>query len=758
MELFKHRPLALGCTLFLVSLFASFYIENNIKIATLISIGVAVSILILIYAVTKRQKLFHILIYITAPSLLLVLAMIISYMSFGKNVLSPYCDGQEYPFNATVTDVQYSNESVGFYIVKIDSVNDSRISAKAEIIVHGKELGIGDVVNAKGTFYPTESSSIGFDEKTYLLSQEIQTEIECSDCTYIETKPMYIKNMLMRSNEFLESRFQLSKSKETSKMLSALVLGNKSELDSSTQRDFRRIGLSHVLALSGMHISIIVSILGLGLKAVRLPRTARYLIIIASTLFFVGVTGFSSSAVRAGLMLIITYLLQLSGLRFSATTTLLLSVTIICIFNPFSIFSVSLILSFFAMLGCIISSELSKRIGRVKRLKSKLISFIFSSLSSSLFALISTLPIVFIMFRSITLLSIPANLFISPLFSLLIYISPVFLFTSGIPYVGSGIDWIFTKLVDIILFLGKWCSSFDNIVLPIIDEIQIGGIIIVALSILALLIVKRKFAVHTLAVSLCGIIILIVGSVIMSNKQENNVSVSGYSYIGGDVVLIEDMGEVTVIDITKTNNSTRSTVLAVAEYYGYYEIDRYILADYSSSSHISVDGLTHNTVVKSVVLPKPVTDKEELVASEIERICQEQSIPVSYLDSVLETENTKICFGAKSFLGDSDLRSIVFYVERDNTRVTYMGASSFELCDYFAENSAFLSDGIIFGSYGPKYNTEYDYNVPYLDKCVFLGNSYSYASNSLKRKVADKKVSSNGYPVRFQLTVDNKDE
>ena len=125
---------------------------------------------------------------------------------------------------------------------------------------------------------------------------------------------------------------------------------------------------------------------------------------------------------------------------------------------------------------------------------------------------------------------------------------------SPVPYLGAIIDWICTKITTLVLSLGRWSASLDGIVLPILSKIQIVGISVIVLSILALLFVKRKRAIATVCCAVFGIAIFAVGSIVLTVQRSNSVYVSAYSSRGSDVVVIEDSGSATVIDMTKLNN------------------------------------------------------------------------------------------------------------------------------------------------------------------------------------------------------------
>ena len=751
MELFNHRRLGLGCVMFLITLFISYYLNSTIKLATLVLAGVAFAFLLIICAVKRTNWIINALIHITAPILCVCIAIIVSIFTFDSDALSPYYEKEDVPFKGTIAEVIYTDDDVGFYLVNLHRVEENQISAKAELSIHGKPLNEGDVIEAAGSFSKIEKATVGFDHRAYRLSQNIHATIECDSYTYIESEPMLIQSILHKTNSFLDNRLRASKSDTTYSLLTALFLGNKSELSQSVKRDFTRIGLSHALALSGMHITIIVTVLSFALNALQIPRRAKNLLLVFATLFFVALTGFSNSAIRAGIMLSLVHILQLIGRRVSTESALLFSVTIICIVNPFSIFSTSLVLSFFAMQGCLISAKIIHSTRLFRKIRLKPLRYILASLISSLFAMSFTLPVIFIVFGNVAVLSPLTNLLISPIITLLIYLAPLYILVSSVPYLGPCVDWLCTKLTDATVFLCTKCASLDNILVPIISKIQALGVLLLTISVVALLIVKQKHLIHTVCCILLGALLFTIGSLITSHNSSSSVYLTAYSDTGGDFLVVEDEGKVTAIDISKTNNSTAFTALGVFSHIGCYEIDTYVFTNYSSNSLSSVNSIVCQAVVREIILPVPLSDDEKSMAKNIEQAVQEMNISVSYLESEIKTQSTTIKFAKANTLGHSNLRSTALTVQCGDTLVAYLGASSYELCDYFIEDSVFQADGIIFGSYGPKYTVQYDYEAPQLDACVFFGESYSFASEGIKQLVSQCIIEQKGYPLRFKL-------
>ena len=116
----------------------------------------------------------------------------------------------------------------------------------------------------------------------------------------------------------------------------ALLLGNRESVSGSLTRDFRRLGVSHLLVVSGTHFSVLVSFLSAFLKKTMLHRRRRALLTIAFIVFFMLLAGASPSVVRAGIMHLLIQLAVLFSKKAQTVNSFALSGALLVLFNPFS--------------------------------------------------------------------------------------------------------------------------------------------------------------------------------------------------------------------------------------------------------------------------------------------------------------------------------------------------------------------------------------------------------------------------------------
>lgn len=201
----------------------------------------------------------------------------------------------------------------------------------------------------------------------------------------------------------------------------SLLFGDKIYIDPQVKQDFRTVGLTHIMAVSGLHMSVWVYGLYRLLKRVHVGEKKASLISIAFSLCVVCFSSFSVSVIRAMIMTAVYLSSGLFSRRSDALNSLGLSVFLICAVNPFAVCDVSFLLSVFSTLGIILSSETLSHIRenpKKTRLKTALeikpVGYAVESLALSVSAAAFTYPIALGIFGGVSLISPLVNLLVIP--------------------------------------------------------------------------------------------------------------------------------------------------------------------------------------------------------------------------------------------------------------------------------------------------------------------------------------------------------
>lgn len=243
--------------------------------------------------------------------------------------------------------------------------------------------------------YDKSTSIIGKKSSPYITAQRIRQRIEI----------------------FIE---KCGLEKATSSFLIAVLLGDKSFIDSSTRRTFADGGVSHVLALSGMHIGIIVAILMTLFFPLNFTgkRHLRYVVTLTALWGYAFITGLSPTIVRASLMTSFAFIARFLQRKGSAMNALCLATLLILIFSPEALFDIGLQLSFLCVASILL---FVRQLNRVDQATHPYLYDLNAMILTSVVATFATWILTARNFGIFPLMFLPANLIILPL--LPIYLS-----------------------------------------------------------------------------------------------------------------------------------------------------------------------------------------------------------------------------------------------------------------------------------------------------------------------------------------------
>lgn len=203
-------------------------------------------------------------------------------------------------------------------------------------------------------------------------------------------------------------------------LLKGMLLGDKTGVPEEINESFRHVGLSHLFAVSGLHLSIWVGLF----SYIKFKRNSfRVMMRVVSALFilfFMAVTGFTSSVFRAGIMTLVFLAAQGLGRKADGINSLGLAAVILCLINPYSCLELSFLLSFSATLGILICYTPIENFGeklqcRFNGIVGKPLKWIITAGAVSVSASIFTFPVSSIVFGEISAVSPFANLIVPSL-------------------------------------------------------------------------------------------------------------------------------------------------------------------------------------------------------------------------------------------------------------------------------------------------------------------------------------------------------
>lgn len=272
-------------------------------------------------------------------------------------------------------------------------------------------------------------------------------------------------------------------------LIKTVLLNYRDDLSPRASSNFRQIGCSHMLAVSGMHMAAMAALVALTLSRLPLGRKGKSLLQAGVLFLYLCLTGFPMSAARSFLMFFLYLLASCLGRRMSSANALGAAVLILCISDPFSGGDLGFALSYLATLGIITQRKtvyrvLRRCLGRWPRLR-RTLRPVLLSFSVTFSATLFTLPVQLIYFGGLPLITPLANLLLASLLPPLLYLSAVLPFLAYMPAAGflvPPLSWAAGWVARMILWLAEALTALPGAVLN--KELCLWLLVLVGLGLL----------------------------------------------------------------------------------------------------------------------------------------------------------------------------------------------------------------------------------------------------------------------------------
>lgn len=285
------------------------------------------------------------------------------------------------------------------------------------------------------------------------------------------TKLSYIDRTVIQARKFrqrLLARYHdLGADGQSYAVLAAMTLGDKSALSRELKDDYSIAGASHVLALSGLHLSIIYGVLTLLTIAFR-RRWLPQLLIMTAIWSYVVLVGMSPSVVRSAVMLTVIAMVEILNRRAMLLNSLSLAAFVMLLWNPMSLYDVGFEMSFMAVLGIALFEPLLFRRHYTSSIALRIVYWFWGIVSVSIAAQIGTAPLVAYYFGRFSCYFILTNIIVIPCATAILYGTVLVAVLSIIPSVSSWLAGLLIGLVGLLNSSLHWiaslpCASIEGI-------------------------------------------------------------------------------------------------------------------------------------------------------------------------------------------------------------------------------------------------------------------------------------------------------
>lgn len=299
-----------------------------------------------------------------------IAVVIIMYMVIGDNC--PYPEWNVELYNkktitiwGKVCDKEVRNGQLKVYVKNVDysienaATNETRPDKLKGVVLtnldekYESKVKIGCTIEARGSFYAFNSPSNEgeFDARAYYYIRGYEGQIKRSRIITVSSRYNHLSERLRRVRNLCIKEINKYLDEEDSGIISAMLFADKSNLNTDIKEKYQNAGISHILALSGLHIAAIGLFVLKSLRKAGIGSKSAILISGVILILYCIMTGFSTSMFRAVIMFFLGGLATVIGRSYDILSAAALSAVIILFYNPLFLYDSGFLLSFCAIIG-----------------------------------------------------------------------------------------------------------------------------------------------------------------------------------------------------------------------------------------------------------------------------------------------------------------------------------------------------------------------------------------------------------------------
>ena len=473
----------------------------------------------------------------------------------------------------------------------------------------------GDIVTCRAQVEKTSLTNAG-DETLFNRSRGIRY------CLYSEGEYVVEHGSVRRTEQirqYLRQKIDALYVGETKGFLQAILIGDRSNLSPLVEEVFSTAGISHTVAVSGMHLSMLLAMVVLVCGGN--PRITAW-IGIPTVIAFALMTGASASVCRAAVMQIILLCAPLAHREHDTPTALGVAAVLLLLINPWAVADVSFQLSFAAVLGlALLASPIQNAILSLRPYPGRFLRFLAQGVSATLGATVMTLPLTVFYFGRVSLAALPVNLLT------LWAVTAVFtlgLLSCVIGGMGTLLAGVVDVLTDYILWISHKAAAIPYAAAyPQNLPLLIWGIAAYILSVVLILVRKKNIRLWLMtALTASFMVCLLCGNASLVGKE---MTFTAADVGQGQCLLLNCGGFSAMIDCGGSYDTDAGTAaISVLHSGGVTMLDAVVVTHYDEDHVNGIPFVLDRISVKRLFLPDYPSDLRQ----ELERIAAEKGTEV----------------------------------------------------------------------------------------------------------------------------------
>ena len=466
-----------------------------------------------------------------------------------------------------------------------------KLKSNLNVVIYTKgsveNFEVGNKLTGSG--YISKAEFVGYN--VYNYSAVYSTTAQLYDVDIEKGNPNIFENIKLSTKHLLNNNM----SSENASIAYAMLFGEKDGISKNIYNIFSIAGISHILAVSGLHIGVLVAILLLIFKKCKVNKPVTFVAIGAILIVYNIICGFSNSVVRASVMAMILLGANLFGKQYDSLSSLSLAGIIICLFNPFAMFSVGFQLSFTCVFAII---TLMPTINRGFQ-SIKFDNGFTKTLSMSMATSIALIPFCAHYFGRISLLTVLTNIVIVPIFSFSYVILFAFVLI-GLILNFMGVLLIVPNLIiHFIKLIANFVAGLKYSYVLVFDISVITFVLVLSMQyIIQFMVGSKVFKGVVLSIFALSIVVSLVFDFMPKTYSQNQI-ISFNQYYGNMVVMTNNE-DVTIVGYNYRDYDRLSILL---KQHKINKIENVILYDLESSTE-NLEAFIFDYKVSHLYMPK----------------------------------------------------------------------------------------------------------------------------------------------------------
>lgn len=627
-------------------------------------------------------------------------------------------DIKDMKYNVMIIEKQKEYENKISYLARVNNDKfilniytknkyDTSKNYSKEKIKQVKEYKYGDYIEVLGKItIPEILGNIGeFNYKKYLNSKDICGIVNAYKVEYVDNIGNKCIKLIYKLKDSISKNIDSNLEDKEAELLKSMLYGNTSNLDKDIKETFNEIGISHITAVSGSNLNILLFIISFLLYRIKNRNKIYILIQILFIFIFCIISGMELSIIRASIMCIIGIIFKYKNIKISIEKNLLITLYIMTLLNPFRIFNIGMLFSFLAIVGLVYFSlkiynflESKIKWNIQNKVVVKLLCYISKILSVTLSVNILILPLSIYSFNKFSPIFIISNLFVSTLSTVINVLGIISICLTKIPYISNISYFILELLLKSVISISKFLNeinvsinvkSFSIIILLI----YYSYILIVCIKIKS----RRKYTKIVLDKVKRKLVYLLVSLIVLvfvHNHFFNNY-IYFFNVGQGEMAIIKNRDTVIMVDSGSISNDAAYIFESYMKKENIQKIDALVISHFHSDHINGIQEILKLCNVKYIIYAYPYDLNSQEYVNFINQIKDKNikqiivkagdNIKVNKISLNVLNPSDKYIIAGNKLDKNENANSLVLNLNINNKNFLFMGDSLKESEEYILQ-------------------------------------------------------------------------